>query len=137
MTELSCDSGGSAYRVRINFPCRRSGLIQHESADQVCDQPIEYTFEESGANVYVSLNSSEDLFAKVRERMGAENIVHTRYGLSFRAAHNGRSYRWYLRLEKSPKLNREFIEEFFRKNFQVLPEVELIRVLQEAEEIPV
>ena len=134
VTELSCDSSGSAYRVRINFSVPEKWLIQHESVDQVGHQPIEYTCEESGANVYVSLNSSEDLFAKVRERMRKENIVPSRYGLSYRAAHNGRSYRWYLRMEKSSNLNREFIEDFFRKNFQVLPEVELIGVLQDANE---
>ena len=103
VTELSCDSSGSAYRVRINFSVPEKWLIQHESVDQVGDQPIEYTCEESGANVYVSLNSSEDLFAKVRERMSADNIAHARYGLSYRAAHNGRSYKWYIRLEKSPQ----------------------------------
>jgi len=134
VTELSCDSSGSTYRVRINFSVPSKWLIQHESVHQVGDQPIEYTLEESGGNVYVSLNSSEELFAKVRERMSAENIVHTKYGLSHREAHDGRSYKWYLRLEKSLKLNREFIEGFFRKNFQVEPEVELIRDLQEAKE---
>jgi hypothetical protein len=109
-------------------------LIQHESVDQVGHQPIEYTCEESGANVYVSLNSSVKIYSPRLEKMSKENIVPSRYGLSYRAAHNGRSYRWYLRMEKSPKVNREFIEDFFRKNFQVLPEVELIGVLQDANE---
>jgi hypothetical protein len=132
VTELASDAAGSAYRVRINFSVPSEWLTWQDSFEHTSEEPIEYTYDDSGPNIYVLLNSSEKQFNKIRERMTAEGISYTRYGLCYRSAHNGRPYQWYIRIDGTPEMKRILIEEFFRSNFKVEPEFELIQVLEEA-----
>lgn len=134
VTELSSDAGGSAYRVRINFSVPAEWLNRPENVEPASDQPTEYTYEDNGSNVYVLLNSSEERFNEVREKMTADNISHTRSGLSYRPAHNGRPYQWYIRIDRTPEMNKSRIEDFFRRNFNVAPEFEHIGLLDAAKE---
>ncbi|MCM3869237.1 MAG: DUF429 domain-containing protein [Pyrinomonadaceae bacterium] len=132
VTELSSDAGGSAYRVRVNFSVPAAWLNRQETLEPSDDQPTEYTYDDSGSSVYVLLNSSEERFNQVREKMTAENISYTRNGLSYRSAHNGRPYQWYIRIERTKEMNKGLIEEFFKRNFNVAPEFELLGLLEES-----
>jgi hypothetical protein len=93
---------------------------------------MEFYFDDSGLNMYVLLNCSEEQFNEVREKMISEAIPFTRYGLCYRPASNGQQYQWYVRIDRTSNLNRNVIDEFFKKNFDLTADHENIRILEES-----
>lgn len=123
ITELSSDATGSSYRVRVRFCVPSDWLKPQADADGKADrQSIEYYYDDSGINTYVLLNCSEESFSQIREKLAADDIQFRRYGLCYRPASNGLQYQWYVRIDKTPDLSRQTIEEFFKRRFNLTPD---------------
>jgi hypothetical protein len=132
ITELSSDACGSRFRVRIRFSVPTNWLNPPTNAAETDAQSMEFYFDDSGLNMYVLLNCSEEQFNEVREKMISEAIPFTRYGLCYRPASNGQQYQWYVRIDRTSNLNRNVIDEFFKKNFDLTADHENIRILEES-----
>ena len=132
MTELSSDATGSRYRVRVRFSVPSDWLNPQIDIDEANAQSIEYYYDDSGINTYALLNCSEERFSQIREKLTADSIQYTRYGLCYRPASNGRQYQWYVRIDRAPDLSRQTIENFFKRHFNLTPERESIDALEEA-----
>jgi hypothetical protein len=131
ITELSCDATGSSCRVRVRFCVPLDWLKPQRGTDEANAQSIEYYYDDSGINTYVLLNCSEESFNQIRETLTSDGLQCTRHGLCYRPASNGRQYQWYVRIDKTPDLSGQTIEEFFKRQFKLTPEHERIDELEE------
>ncbi len=133
VTALSCNYYDDTLSLRVTLQLPPALRARARATLDDHTHPLAFFFDATSHYTYLMIDSTERRFHEAKQGLASLGLADPTTGISFRPSSNGRSYRWFIRLDSGAGVSQEAIEQYFLQQYDLVSDNERARRQQEEE----